>query len=93
MQLMLNVTCISGVTNTVPIPTIQYERIDNTNTLMRRQFLLLLYWVYTFRKSQGNTLDLAILYLEESETCSGTTLVALSCVRKLSHLIICPILL
>lgn len=79
------------IPNTVAIPTIQAEWLDNGKTLMRRQFPLMLSWAYTIHKSQGKTLDLAIIDLGKSEKCSGMTLVALSRVHKLSHLMIHPI--
>ena len=44
-------------------------------------------------KSQGKTLDLAIIYLGKSEKCSDMAFVALLRVLKLIHLLIFPILI
>ena len=66
MQLILNIPFLSGFTNTVAIPTIQTEWIDNGKTLIPRQFPFLISCAYTIHKSQGKTLDLAIIYLGES---------------------------
>ena len=91
MHLMLNVPFLPGIPNTVAIPTIQDERLDNGNNLIRRQFPLMISWAYTIHKYQGKTLDIAIIYLGETEKCSGMTSVALSRVRKLSHSLLRPI--
>ena len=84
-------TFIPGLPNTVAIPTIKYKWLTNGKTLILRKFLLMIYWAYTIQKSQGNTLDIAIIYLGKSEKCSGMTLVALSRVNKLSHLLLRPV--
>ena len=91
MQLMRNVPFLPGVPNTVAIPTIQSEWLDNGKTLIRRQLPLTLSWSYTIHKSQVNTLYLVIIYLGKSEKCSGMTLVSISCVQKLSNFIPHPI--
>ena len=91
MQLMLNVPFLPGIPNTVAIPTIQDERLDNGNNLIRRQFPLMISWAYTIHKYQGKTLDLAIIYLGEIDKCFGMTSVVISCVRKLSHSLLRPI--
>ena len=44
-------------------------------------------------KSQGKTLDLAIIYLGKSEKCSDMAFVALLRVLKLIHLLLFPILI
>ena len=59
----------SGFTNTVAIPTIQAEWVDNGKTLILRHSPLMLSWAYTIHKSQGKTLDLAIIYLGKIEKC------------------------
>ena len=55
------------------------------------QLPLIISWAYTIHKSQRKTLDLEIIDLGKSEKCSDMTLVALSCVRKLSHFLLRPI--
>ena len=75
------------------IPTIQAEWLENGKALIHRQLSLTISWEYKIHKSQGKTLDLAITDLGKSEKCSGMTMVALSRVRKLIHLLIFPLLL
>ena len=53
--------------NTVAIPTVQVEWIDNDKTLIRRKHPLILSWIYKNNKYQGKTLDQAIIYLGKSE--------------------------
>ena len=91
MQMILNVHFLPGVTNTVAKPTIQYEWIDNGKTLICRQLTLMISWAYTIQKSQGKTLNIAIIYLGKSESFPGMTLVTLYCARNLSCLLLCPI--
>ena len=40
----------------------------------------MLAWDFTIHKSQGKTLDCAVINLGKIENCSGMNLVALSCV-------------
>ena len=51
---------------------------------------VMLSWAYTIHKSQGKTLDKVVIDLGTTERCSGMTLVALSRVRKLQHLLLRP---
>ena len=73
------------------MPIIQAECLEHGETLIHTHSPLMIYWAYTIQKSQGNTLDIAIIYLGKSEKCSGMTLVALSRVNKLSHLLLRPV--
>ena len=50
----------------------------------------MLSWACTIHKSQGKALDKEVIDLGTTERCSGMTLVALSRVRKLRHLILRP---
>ena len=47
-------------------------------------------WAYTIHKSQGKALDEVVIDLGTTEKCSGMTLVGLSRVRKLRHLLLRP---
>ena len=55
---------------------------------IRTQIPLVLAWAFTIHKSQGKTLDHAVIDLGKSEKCCGMTLVALSRVRELQHLLL-----
>ena len=57
----------------------------------QKKFSLMLFWAYARRKSQGKTLDKVVNDLGTTEKCSGMTLVALSRVRKLRHLLLRPL--
>ena len=82
---------LPGLPKTVSIPTTQAEWSDTAGkVLTRRQFPLMLSWAFTIHKSQGKTLDRAVIDLGNSERCSGMTLVALSRVRRLSDLLLKP---
>ena len=54
---------LPGFTNTVSISIIQAEYIYNRKNLICRPFPLMIYWVYTIHKYQGNILDPEIIYL------------------------------
>ena len=56
----------------------------------RTQFPLRKSWGWTIHKCQGMTLDLALVDLGEADFTSGLTYVALSRVRKLTHLLLEP---
>ena len=66
------------------ITTIQSEWIDNRKTLILIQPPLVISWAYKMNKSQGKTLDLAIIDVGKSGKCSGITLVTLYLGHKLS---------
>ena len=93
MQMMLNAPFLPGFTNTVAIPAIQVEYLDSSKTFIRIHFSFMISWAYKIHKSDGKTLDIAIINLVKIEKCFGITLVALSHVRKLIHLLPCRILI
>ena len=86
---------LPGQPKTVSIPTIQAEWNNGTTgtasgVYTRKQFPLMLSWAFTIHKSQGKTLDHAVVDLGSSEKCNGMTLVALSRVRHLNNLLLKP---
>jgi len=74
----------------VAIPFAEHEWRHNSDVYNRKQFPLMLSWAYTIHKSQGKTLDEVVIDLGTTEKCSGMTLVGLSRVRKLRHLLLRP---
>jgi len=74
----------------VAIPFAEHEWRHNSDVYNRKQFPLMLSWAYTIHKSQGKTLDKVVIDLGTTEKCSGMTLVGLSRVRKLRHLLLRP---
>ena len=81
---------LDDVPRCVAIPLVQAEWQASGKTFTRKQFPLALSWAFTIHKSQGKTLDNAVINLGKSEKCSGLTLVALSRVRQLSGLLLKP---
>ena len=75
----------------VAIPFAEHEWRHNIDVYNRKQFPLMMSWVYTIHKPQGKTLDKVVIDLGRTEKCSGMTLVALSRVRKLRHLLLRPL--
>jgi len=76
---------------TVAIPPINAEWTNaNNDTMIWKQFPLMLSWAFTIHKSQGKTLDRAVINPGKVEKCTGMTLVALSRVRKLEHMLLKP---
>jgi len=76
---------------TVAIPPINAEWTNtNGDTMIRKQFPLMLSLAFTVHKSQGKTLDRAVIDLGKAEKCIGMTLVALSRVQKLEHMLLKP---
>ena len=51
--------------------TKQVEWKHNGKILIRKQFTLMLTWDITIHKSQGSTLELALIDLGTSEKCCG----------------------
>ena len=74
----------------VAIPMKKFEWKHNGNTLIREQFPLMLSWAITIHKSQGGTLDLAVIDLGTSEECCCMSLVAISRVKELNNILLQP---
>ena len=55
---------------------------------MQRNFPLILSWDITIHKPHGRTLEMAIIDLGNIKKCSGMTLVALHCVKKLENILL-----
>ncbi len=82
---------IAGQPGTIAITvsTFTFPLTGNSNTMAtREQVPLRLCWAITIHKSQGATLDRIVVDIGESEMCAGMTLVALSRVRSIRHLMI-----
>jgi ATP-dependent DNA helicase PIF1 len=78
--------------NVIPIvPRTFHWMHKNKHHCARTQIPLTLSWATTIHKSQGLTLDTAIVNIGSKELCAGLTYVALSRVRQLSHLCIYPV--
>ena len=77
-------------TRSLEIPMKQVEWKHNGKTLIRTQFPLMLSWAITIHKSQGRTLELAVIDLGTSEKCCDMSLVALSSVNKLNNILLKP---
>jgi len=76
---------------TVAIPPINAEWTNaNGDIMIQKQFPLMLSWAFTIHKSQGKTLDRAVIDLGKAKKCTGMTLVALSRVRKLEQMLLKP---
>ena len=71
------------------IPMKQVEWKNNGKTLIRTPFPLMISWAITIHKSQGRTLELAVIHLGTSETCCGMPLVSgctITCEEYQHHL-------
>jgi len=74
------------------LPAIKAEwNNPNGETFIREQFPIMLSWAFTIHKSQGKTLERAVIDLGKAEKCSCMTLVALSRVCDLRHMMLKPI--
>ena len=71
----------------VPIPPITFEWMTNT-IHSRKQIPLRLCYAMTIHKSQGQTLEKAVIDLGNSERTPGLTFVALSRLRRLDDILI-----
>ena len=84
-------TVLPWVPLTVAIPFHRIEwKIGNIATFIWHQIQLIISWASTIHKSQGKTLDGAVINLVTSKKCCGKTLVALSRVCELKHLLLKP---
>jgi ATP-dependent DNA helicase PIF1 len=73
----------------VPIPPVTFEWSD-TRRHSRRQLPLRLSYAMTIHKSQGQTLNKAVIDIGAKERTAGLTFIALSRLRQLNHAIIQP---
>ena len=80
-------TCHDG---SVPIVPVRRNWLVTGAACSRLQLPLKLAWAVTIHKSQGLTLDKAVINLEKSDFCAGLSFVACSHVRKLSDLLFRP---
>jgi PIF1-like helicase len=75
----------------VPITPRTFHWTDKGKQCARTQLPLILCWATTIHKSQGLTLNNAVIHLGSKEMCSGLTYVALSRVRRLDDLCLYPV--
>ena len=59
-----------------------------SNTMTRTQLPLKLCWALTIHKSQGQTLDKAVIDLDKREACTGLTFVCLSRAKQIDDLLV-----
>lgn len=74
----------------VPIVAMTHTWYTKQGEASRRQIPLRLCWAMTIHKSQGQTLDKAVIDLGPRKSNAGVTFVGLSRVRALEHLLIKP---
>lgn len=82
---------LENVPRSVAVPTSRCEWKNprsHNSIFIREQFPLMLSWAFTIHKSQGKTLDKAVVDIGKGEKCCGMTLVALSRVRQLQHILL-----
>ena len=82
---------ISAIPSCVPTPPITASVNACNSVHERQQIPLRLAWAITIHKSQGLTLEKALIDIGKKETTLGLSYVALSRVRNLSSLVIEPI--
>ena len=73
----------------MPIVPVDATWMDGTN-MLRTQMPLKLSWAITMHKSQGQTLNKAVIDLGAKEACTGLTFVCLSRAKRISDLIVEP---
>ena len=76
--------------NSFPIIPVQRQWSIGNQTYSRIGIPLDLAWALTIHKSQGLTLDNAVIDLGQQETSAGLSFVALSRVRRLDNLLLTP---
>jgi ATP-dependent DNA helicase PIF1 len=82
---------LPDVPKTVPItPITAMWNSSSGGNNTRRQLPLALAWAMTIHKSQGQTLQKAVIDLGDKETNLGLTLVALPRVKRLNDFVIAP---
>ena len=74
----------------VSIPPLTFEWESSGRCLSRQEFPLQLRYAITIHKSQGQTLDKAVIDIGKHELASGCTFVALSRFRSLKHGLLQP---
>ena len=75
---------------TVPISPLRRTWFSTTKPCSRLQIPLKLAWAVTIHKSQGLTLDKAVIDIGKKEFSTGLTFVACSRVRQLTNLLFVP---
>ena len=76
--------------NTVPITPVQRTWLHDNKTYARTNLPLTLAWAVTIHKSQGLTLDKAVVNIGQSERSAGLSFVAMSRVRSSGDLRLVP---
>ena len=74
----------------VPVTPIAHKWTDGAQQLSRQQLPLTPSYAITFHKSQGQTLDKAVIDLGKSELAAGCTFVAISRLKKLEDALCQP---
>lgn len=70
--------------NSIPIPPITFEWECNGQRLSRQQIPLQVRYAITIHKSQGQTLEKAVIDIGKSELSAGSTFVAISRLPRLN---------
>ena len=81
---------LSSRPNCVPVPPLSFEWESNGRRLSRQQVPLQLCYAITIHKSQGQTLEKAVIDIGKAELAAGCTFVAVSRLRSLNHGLIQP---
>ena len=77
---------IKGHPKCVPIAPVTREWVDGKSVRSRTQFPLRLSWAMTIHKSQGLTLNQAVIDIGEKDITTGSTFVACSRLKTLNGL-------
>jgi ATP-dependent DNA helicase PIF1 len=81
---------IASQPNCVPIVPLLFEWESNGRRLSRQQLPLKLRYAITIHKSQGQTLDKAVIDIGKAEKAAGCTFVAISRLRSINHGLLQP---
>ena len=76
--------------NYVPISPLTFEWDSNGRRFSRQQLPLQLCYAITIHKSQGQTLDKAVIDIGKAELAAGCTFVAMSRLKNLHHALVQP---